>query len=86
MDLNEILNWISKNGLAAFFIGCFLTTLVGIVANFFHGFFIGVARAVTGKYPPPPPPRPVVQCDCEPCLCCRDDCQEGCGCYEEEDE
>jgi len=79
--MEDILGWISRNGLAAFLIGCFLTTMAGIAANF----LLNLARSITGKYPAP---RPVVQCDHEnQCYCCRENgCQDGCRCYEEDED
>ena len=79
MPLNDLLQWISRNGLAAFLIGCFLTTMAGILANF----LLNAIRSLTGKYPAP---RPVVQCDHETaCYCCRENgCQDGCRCTPDE--
>ena len=76
MNLNSILQWISMNGLAAFFIGCFLCTIVGIIADA----FIKFVRSITGHYPQPDT---VVSCDCaHPCKCCREgDCQQNCDCW-----
>jgi hypothetical protein len=80
VNLNDILNWISRNGLAAFLIGCFLTSMAGIVANF----LLNAIRALTGKYPEP---RPVIQTQCDhenQCYCCRENgCQDGCRCNED---
>ena len=80
MPLSEILGWISRNGLAAFLIGCFLSGLAVTFANL----LVRIARSITGHYPPPSP----VSCNHErQCFCCRENgCQEGCGCYQEEDD
>jgi len=51
MNLSDLLGWISRNGIAAFLIGCFLITLAGIASNF----FIRLARSITGHYPPASP-------------------------------
>jgi hypothetical protein len=81
MNLNDILKWISMNGLAAFLIGCFLCTIATIAANA----LIGVVRTLTGRFPAP---APIIHrecdghCDCNrPCKCCEEgDCQVGCAC------
>lgn len=81
MNLSELLEWISRNGLAAFLIGCFLTTMAGILANF----LVNVVRTLTGRFPQP---APVIHRDCDghcdcnrPCKCCiENDCQVGCEC------
>lgn len=77
--MNETLTWIGYNQWAAFGLGIFILILA---INFFS-FFLSLARAFTGHYPPP---RPVVQCDgnCkrnECCRCCEDGCEEDqCDC------
>ena len=87
--MNDLLTWISRNGLQAFLLGVFLLIFAGICAHvisLFFDFLTRVARAVTGKYPPPEAPRPVVQCngDCDckkPCKCCVESgCEAGCEC------
>jgi hypothetical protein len=76
MTLSEILGWISRNGWAAFFIGCFLSGLAVTLANF----FIHVVRSITGNFPPPRP----VSCDhLSQCYCCRNgSCNENCRCHD----
>ena len=79
MNLNDILGWISRNGLAAFLIGCFLTAMATIITNF----LVRLVRSVTGNYPP------VAElCDADdPCYCCRENlCDEGCRCHANEDD
>lgn len=80
MTLGELLGWIARNGLAAFLIGCFLSGLAVTLANF----LIGVARSITGHYPPPRP----VECNHQQqCYCCRNGvCNDNCRCYREPDE
>lgn len=81
MNLNEILDWISRNGFAAFLIGCFLCTIAGIIGNT----VIGIVRTLTGRFPAP---ATVIhrdcdgKCDCNrPCVCCSENgCQVGCEC------
>jgi hypothetical protein len=80
MNLRELLEWISRNGVAAFLLGCFLLTLVGIGVDF----FVKSLRSITGNYPPAPVGR---LCDSDdPCYCCREgSCDEGCRCYPEQE-
>ncbi len=85
--MNDLLQWIGRNGWAAFFVGIFiiaaLKIAVDLVSNLFE-FLRNSLCAFTGKYPPPGPPRPIVRCDgkCNnPCKCCdENECQVGCGC------
>jgi len=87
--MNDLLEWIARNGGAAFGLAIFVLLSGLIVANLvstFFDFLVRLARAFTGKYPAPELPRPVVKCDgnCDcnkPCKCCQEDeCQVGCEC------
>lgn len=84
--MNDLLEWISRNGAAAFWVGVFLLILAGIIATAisrFYDFLTELAQARSGNYPPP---RPVVECDgdCDcnrPCKCCSEgSCEVGCEC------
>jgi hypothetical protein len=89
--MTEFLEWIARNGGAAFGLAIF-SLIIAVIAyqmvSAFFDFLVRVARAFTGKYPPPEPPdmRPIVKCDgnCScgtPCKCCEENgCQVGCGC------
>lgn len=94
--MNDLLEWISRNGGAAFGLAIFCIIVLGAgvrLMNDFYNFLLKLARAFTGKYPPPDPPdnRPIVKCDgnCDcnkPCKCCVEDCQVGCECSSMVDE
>lgn len=45
----DLLNWISRNALVAFFIGVFILAAFASLANF----VVSAIRAATGHYPPP---------------------------------
>jgi len=80
MNLNDLLGWISRNGMAAFLIGCFLSGLAITFANW----MIHTVRAITGHYPPA---RPVSCSHLSQCYCCRNGaCNENCRCYQLPDE
>jgi len=91
--MNDLLQWITHNGGAAFILGLFLLAFAGLMVKLAESFFEFLRSglcAFTGKYPPPGPPRPIVQCDggCnKPCKCCEEnECQVGCGCSSSVDE
>jgi hypothetical protein len=79
--MNDLLDWISRNGAAAFLGGVFLLFLIGIAADF----LVKMMRSITGNYPPAPVSR---LCDSDdPCYCCREnECDSGCRCYTGEGE
>jgi hypothetical protein len=78
--MNDLLEWISRNNDAAFFIGLFILILVGLAAEF----LVKMTRAVTGHYPS----APASLCDADdPCYCCRDgECDPGCRCNSDDED
>jgi hypothetical protein len=59
MSLEAILQWIRLNGLAAFFLGLFLLSVLVTILNFFHGVVKQIVYAIRGV-----PAQITVSCPC----------------------